>query len=333
MTVKVAINGYGRIGRMVLRAIYEYNREDEIKVVAINSSHPVATNVHLTKYDSTHGRFEANVNGDDENMFVNDDKIAMLADRNPENLKWSDYDVDVVLECTGHFTDRTGASKHFVGGAKKVLISAPGGSDIDATVVFGVNEDVLKAEHTIVSNASCTTNCLAPIAKALHEGVGIKKGLVNTIHAYTNDQKIIDNQHKDLHRARAAATSIIPTKTGAAKAVGIVLPELQGKLDGFALRVPTLNVSVVDLTFEAERETTVEEINEIMKKASDGIVLDYNDAPLVSIDFNHMPASSTFDSTQTRVNKNLVKVLSWYDNEWGFSCRMIDTAIAMMAAK
>ncbi|MBV1910541.1 MAG: type I glyceraldehyde-3-phosphate dehydrogenase [Kangiellaceae bacterium] len=333
MTVKVAINGYGRIGRMVLRAIYEYNREDEIKVVAINSSHPVATNVHLTKYDSTHGRFEANVNGDDENMFVNDDKIAMLADRNPENLKWSDYDVDVVLECTGHFTDRTGASKHFVGGAKKVLISAPGGSDIDATVVFGVNEDVLKAEHTIVSNASCTTNCLAPIAKALHEGVGIKKGLVNTIHAYTNDQKIIDNQHKDLHRARAAATSIIPTKTGAAKAVGIVLPELQGKLDGFALRVPTLNVSVVDLTFEAERETTVEEINEIMKKASDGIVLDYNDEPLVSIDFNHMPASSTFDSTQTRVNKNLVKVLSWYDNEWGFSCRMIDTAIAMMAAK
>jgi glyceraldehyde 3-phosphate dehydrogenase len=333
MTVKVAINGYGRIGRMVLRAIYEYNREDEIKVVAINSSHPIPTNVHLTKYDSTHGRFEANVTGDDENMYVNDDKIAMLADRNPENLKWSDYDVDIVLECTGHFKDREGASKHFVGGAKKVLISAPGGSDIDATVVFGVNEDVLKAEHTIVSNASCTTNCLAPVAKALHESVGIKKGLVNTIHAYTNDQNIIDNQHKDLHRARAAATSIIPTKTGAAKAVGLVLPELQGKLDGFALRVPTLNVSVVDLTFEAERETSVEEINEIMKKASDGVVLDYNVEPLVSVDFNHMPASSTFDATQTRVNKNLVKVLTWYDNEWGFSCRMIDTALAMMAAK
>jgi len=333
MTVKVAINGYGRIGRMVLRAIYEYDREDEIKVVAINSSHPIATNVHLTKYDSTHGRFEANVTGDDENMYVNDDKIAMLADRNPENLKWSDYDVDVVLECTGHFKDREGASKHFVGGAKKVLISAPGGSDIDATVVFGVNDDVLKAEHTIVSNASCTTNCLAPVAKALHEGVGIKKGLVNTIHAYTNDQKIIDNQHKDLHRARAAAISIIPTKTGAAKAVGLVLPSLQGKLDGFALRVPTLNVSVVDLTFEAERETSVEEINQIMKSASDGVVLDYNDEPLVSVDFNHMPASSTFDSTQTRVNKNLVKVLAWYDNEWGFSCRMIDTALAMMAAK
>ncbi len=333
MTVKEAINGYGRIGRMVLRAIYEYNREDEIKVVAINSSHPIPTNVHLTKYDSTHGRFEANVTGDDENMYVNDDKIAMLADRNPENLKWSDYDVDIVLECTGHFKDREGASKHFVGGAKKVLISAPGGNDIDATVVFGVNEDVLKAEHTIVSNASCTTNCLAPVAKALHESVGIKKGLVNTIHAYTNDQNIIDNQHKDLHRARAAATSIIPTKTGAAKAVGLVLPELQGKLDGFALRVPTLNVSVVDLTFEAERETSVEEINEIMKKAADGVVLDYNVEPLVSVDFNHMPASSTFDATQTRVNKNLVKVLTWYDNEWGFSCRMIDTALAMMAAK
>lgn len=333
MTVKVAINGYGRIGRMVLRAIYEYNREDEIKVVAINSSHPIPTSVHLTKYDSTHGRFEANVTGDDENMYVNDDKIAMLADRNPENLKWSDYDVDIVLECTGHFKDREGASKHFVGGAKKVLISAPGGNDIDATVVFGVNEDVLKAEHTIVSNASCTTNCLAPVAKALHESVGIKKGLVNTIHAYTNDQNIIDNQHKDLHRARAAATSIIPTKTGAAKAVGLVLPELQGKLDGFALRVPTLNVSVVDLTFEAERETSVEEINEIMKKAADGVVLDYNVEPLVSVDFNHMPASSTFDATQTRVNKNLVKVLTWYDNEWGFSCRMIDTALAMMAAK
>jgi len=332
MTVKVAINGYGRIGRMVLRAIYEYNREDEIKVVAINSSHPIATNVHLTKYDSTHGRFEANVSGDEENMYVNDDKIAMLADRNPENLKWSDYDVDIVLECTGHFKDRAGASKHFVGGAKKVLISAPGGSDIDATVVFGVNEDVLKAEHTIVSNASCTTNCLAPVAKALHEGLGIKKGLVNTIHAYTNDQKIIDNQHKDLHRARAAATSIIPTKTGAAKAVGLVLPALQGKLDGFALRVPTLNVSVVDLTFEADKETSVEEVNAIMKAASDSVVLDYNDEPLVSIDFNHMPASSTFDSTQTRVNGNLVKVLAWYDNEWGFSCRMIDTALAMMEA-
>lgn len=332
MTVKVAINGYGRIGRMVLRAIYEYGREDEIKVVAINSSHPVDTNVHLTKYDTTHGRFEANVSADGNNMIVNDDKIAMLADRNPENLKWSDYDVDVVLECTGHFKDKAGASKHFIGGAKKVLISAPGGSDIDATIVYGVNDNILTADHRIVSNASCTTNCLAPVAKALNDGLGIKKGLVNTIHAYTNDQNIIDNPHSDLRRARAAAMSIIPTKTGAAKAVGLVLPELLGRLDGFALRVPTVNVSVVDLTFEASRDTTVEEVNEIVKKASDNYVLDYNEEPLVSIDFNHSPASSTFDATQTRVNGNLVKILTWYDNEWGFSVRMIDTAIAMMKA-
>lgn len=333
MTVKVAINGYGRIGRMVLRAIYEYDRDDEIKVVAINSSHPIETNVHLTKYDSTHGRFEANVTGDEENMYVNDDKIAMLADRNPENLKWSDYDVDIVLECTGHFKDKAGASKHFVGGAKKVLISAPGGSDIDKTIVFGVNHETLTADDRIVSNASCTTNCLAPVAKALNDGLGIEKGLVNTIHAYTNDQKIIDNQHSDLRRARAAGASIIPTKTGAAKAVGLVLPELQGKLDGFALRVPTINVSVVDLTFEASRDTTVEEVNEIVKAASDGIVLDYNVEPLVSTDFNHIPASSTFDATQTRVNGNLVKILTWYDNEWAFSVRMLDTAMAMMNAK
>ncbi|MDH5433354.1 MAG: type I glyceraldehyde-3-phosphate dehydrogenase [Gammaproteobacteria bacterium] len=332
MTVKVAINGYGRIGRMVLRAIYEYNREDEIKVVAINSSHPVETNVHLTKYDTTHGRFEANVSGDDKFMYVNDDKIAMLADRNPENLPWGEYDVDVVLECTGQFKDMAGASKHFTGGAKKVLISAPGAADIDATVVYGVNHDILKPEHKVVSNASCTTNCLAPVAKALNDGLGIEKGLVNTIHAYTNDQKIIDNQHKDLRRARAAAMSIIPTKTGAAKAVGLVLPELSGKLDGFAMRVPTVNVSVVDLTFEASRATTVEEVNQILKAASDEVVLSYNEDPLVSIDFNHHPASSCFDATQTRVNGNLVKVLAWYDNEWGFSCRMIDTALAMMKA-
>jgi len=257
----------------------------------------------------------------------------MLADRNPENLKWSDYDVDIVLECTGHFKDREGASKHFIGGAKKVLISAPGGSDIDKTIVFGVNDDTLTADDRIVSNASCTTNCLAPVAKALHEGLGIKKGLVNTIHAYTNDQNVIDNQHKDLRRARAAAMSIIPTKTGAAKAVGLVLPELQGKLDGFALRVPTVNVSVVDLTFEAGRDTTVEEVNEIVKKASDNYVLDFNVEPLVSTDFNHSPASSSFDATQTRVIEgNMVKILTWYDNEWGFSVRMIDTALAMMKA-
>lgn len=332
MAVKVAINGYGRIGRMVLRAIYEYDRTDEIKVVAINSSHPIETNVHLTKYDTTHGRFEANVHADGTDMIVNDDKIAMLADRNPENLKWSDYDVDVVLECTGHFTNKESASKHFIGGAKKVLISSPGSGEVDATIVYGVNHDILKPEHRVVSNASCTTNCLAPVAKALHEGLGIEKGLVNTIHAYTSDQNIIDNPHKDLRRARAAAASIIPTKTGAAKAVGLVLPELKGRLDGFALRVPTLNVSVVDLTFDASKNTTVEEVNAIVKAASDGMVLDYNEEPLVSTDFNHQPASSIFDATQTRVNGNLVKILTWYDNEWGFSCRMLDTAIAMMEA-
>ena len=264
MTVKVAINGYGRIGRMVLRAIYEYNREDEIIVVAINSSHPIPTNVHLTKYDSTHGRFEADVTCDDENMYVNGDKIAMLSDRDPAKLKWSDHDVDIVLECTGQFKDRESCSKHFIGGAKKVLISAPGDPDIDATVVFGVNDDIIKAEHRIISNASCTTNCLAPIAKILHEKIGIRKGLINTIHAYTNDQMLIDNQHKDLHRSRGAATSIIPTKTGAAKAVGLVIPELLGKMHGFALRVPVANVSVVDLTFDAARHTTVEEVNAIV---------------------------------------------------------------------
>ena len=332
MTVRVAINGYGRIGRMVLRAVYEMGRQDEIKVVAINSSHPVATNVHLTKYDTTHGRFDAEVTGDDGHMYVNGDAIAMLADRNPENLPWGEYDVDVVLECTGHFKDRQGASKHFAGGARKVLISAPGGDDIDATVVYGVNHHLLKAEHRIVSNASCTTNCLAPVAKALHEGLGIERGLMTTIHAYTNDQRLIDNQHKDLRRARAAAQSIIPTKTGAAKAVGLVLPELAGRLDGFAMRVPTINVSVVDLTFVAARETSVEEVNAIVKAAADGVVLAYNDEPLVSTDFNHHSASSVFDATQTRVLGNQVKVLAWYDNEWGFSCRMLDNAIAMMKA-
>jgi len=333
MTVKVAINGYGRIGRMVLRAIYEYNREDEIKVVAINSSYPIATNVHLTKYDSTHGRFETDVTSDESNMYVNGDAIAMLSDRDPANLKWSDYDVDIVLECTGAFKDRESCSKHFIGGAKKVLISAPGASDIDATVVYGVNHDEIKPEHTIISNASCTTNCLAPIAKILHEKIGIRKGLINTIHAYTNDQMLIDNQHHDLHRSRGAATSIIPTKTGAAKAVGLVIPELLGKMHGFALRVPTANVSVVDLTFDAERHTSVEEVNAFVKAAADGIVVDYNDEPLVSIDFNHSPASATFDASQTRVHDDLVKVIIWYDNEWGFSCRMIDVALAMMNAE
>ncbi len=330
MTVRVAINGYGRIGRMVLRAIYEYDMGDQIKVVAINSSHPVSTNVHLTKFDTTHGRFvAAEVTGDGEFMYVGGDAIKMLADRNPENLPWGDYDVDVVLECTGHFKDREGASKHFVGGAKKVLISAPGAEDIDATVVYGVNDDVLTAKDKIVSCASCTTNCLAPIAKVLQEGVGIEKGLMTTIHAYTNDQKLIDNQHHDLLRARSAAQSIIPTKSGAAKAVGLVMPELLGKLNGFAMRVPTANVSVVDLVFEASRDTGEKEINDLMRDAADDHVLYYNEDPLVSSDFNHHPGSSIFDASQTRVYGNLVKVLAWYDNEWGFSCRMIDLAIKM----
>lgn len=329
MTVRVAINGYGRIGRMILRAIYEYNRQDEIKVVAINSSHPIPTSVHLTKYDTTHGRFAADVSGDDEHMYVNGDAIKMFADRNPENLAWGEYDVDVVLECTGHFKDRAGASKHFVGGAKKVLISSPGGSDIDSTIVYGVNDDILTADHTIVSCASCTTNCLAPMAKALNDGLGISKGLMTTIHAYTNDQNIIDNPHKDLRRARAAAQSIIPTNTGAAKALGLVLPELEGKLDGFAMRIPTLNVSIVDLTFDAGKDTTVAEVNRIMKAAADEKVLSYSEEQLVSTDFNHHPASSIFDATQTRVRGNMVKVLAWYDNEWGFSNRMIDTAVKM----
>ncbi len=330
MTVRVAINGYGRIGRMILRAIYEYDRHHEIKVVAINSSHPIKTNVHLTKFDSTHGRFTiAEVTGDDEYMYINGDPIKMLADRNPENLPWGEYGVDVVLECTGHFRDREGAEKHFAGGANKVLISAPGAEDIDATIVYGVNDDILLAAHKIVSCASCTTNCLAPVAKALHEGVGINKGLMTTIHAYTNDQKLIDNQHHDLLRARSAAQSIIPTKSGAAKAVGLVIPELHGKLNGFAMRVPTSNVSVVDLVFDASRDTSEAEINQIMRNAADDHVLYYNEDPLVSTDFNHHPGSSIFDASQTRVYGNLVKVLSWYDNEWGFSCRMIDLAIKM----
>ncbi len=332
MTVKVAINGYGRIGRTALRAIYEHGYRDRIEVVAINSSHPAETTKHLTKYDTTHGRFNEDVSTDGEHLIINGDKIKLYAERNPELIPWGEQDVDIVFECTGVFKDQAGCAKHFKGGAKKVLISAPGAADVDATVVFGVNDDILKPEHRVVSNASCTTNCLAPLAKVLDETVGIKKGLVNTIHAYTNDQKLIDNQHSDLRRARAAAASIIPTKTGAAKAVGLVLPQLNGKLDGFAMRVPTINVSCVDLTFEAGRDTSAEEINAIVKKAADEHVLCYNDEPLVSIDFNHSPASSSFDAGQTRVmDGNLVKVVTWYDNEWGFSNRMLDVAIKMMA--
>ncbi len=337
MTIRVAINGYGRIGRNVLRAHYEYGKHHDIEIVAINNPGNIDTIALLTKYDTAHGKFPAEVSVDGDYLVVNGDRIRVVGDRNPENLPWKELNVDIVMECTGFFTTKEAASAHIRAGAKKVIISAPGGKDVDATVVFGVNQNVLKASDTVISNASCTTNCLAPLAMALNDGLGIVDGLMTTIHSYTNDQVLTDVYHNDPRRARAAALNIIPTKTGAAVAVGLVLPELNGKLDGFAVRVPTINVSVVDLTFNASRNTSVEEVNKIMKEASEGKlkgILEYNVEPLVSTDFNHNPASSIFDSTQTRViGGSLVKVLSWYDNEWGFSCRMLDTAEALWNAK
>jgi|TARA_B100000745_G_scaffold150250_2_gene98224 glyceraldehyde 3-phosphate dehydrogenase len=336
MTIKVAINGYGRIGRNTLRALYESGKNSEIQIVAINDLGDPNTNAHLTKYDTAHGRFNADVAVEGEYMIVNGDKIRVLANRNPAELPWGELGVDVVYECTGFFASKEKASAHLEAGAKKVIISAPGGKDVDATIVYGVNHDSLKATDTVISNASCTTNCLAPVVKPLNDALGIQTGLMTTIHAYTNDQVLTDVFHSDLRRARSATQSMIPTKTGAAAAVGLVLPELNGKLDGFAVRVPTINVSVVDLTFTASRETSVEEVNEIVKAAAEGPlkgVLGYNTAPLVSIDFNHDPHSSTFDATQTKVSGSLVKVMSWYDNEWGFSNRMLDTTIALMNAK
>ena len=333
MAVKIAINGYGRIGRNVLRAIHELGRASEFDVVAINDLGDAETNAHLTQYDTAHGRFPGEVSVDGDYMIVNGDKLRVFAERDPSKLPWGELNVDVVLECTGLFKNREKAGMHLKAGAKKVIISAPGGSDIDATVVYGVNHGDLKASDEIISNASCTTNCLAPMAKALHESVGIVRGLMTTIHAYTNDQVLTDVYHEDLRRARSATMSMIPTTTGAAKAVGLVLPALNGKLDGFAMRVPTINVSIVDLTFTAARDTSVEEINNIMQKAADGHVLAYNDKPLVSIDFNHTPTSSNFDADMTRVMEgNLVKACSWYDNEWGFSCRMLDVTTAAMNA-
>ena len=337
MTVKVAINGYGRIGRNVLRALYESGRSKEISIVAVNDLGDSKTNAHLTKYDTAHGRFPGTVSVDGDYMLVNNDRIRVLAKRNPAELPWKDLGVDVVLECTGLFTTKEKASAHLQGGAKKVIISAPGGKDVDATIVYGVNHKSLKATDTVISNASCTTNCLAPLVKPLHEKLGVLHGLMTTIHAYTNDQVLTDVYHEDLRRARSATQSMIPTKTGAAAAVGLVLPELNGKLDGFAVRVPTINVSVVDLTFSAARATTVDEVNGILKAAADGElkgILGYNIEPLVSVDFNHNALSSVFDSTQTRVaGGTLVKVLSWYDNEWGFSNRMLDTTLALMSAR
>ena len=337
MAIKVAINGYGRIGRNILRAHYEGGKKSGIEILAINDLGNAETNAHLTRYDTVHGKFPGTVTVDGDSMIVNGDRIKVLAQRNPAELPWGTLGVDVVFECTGFFTTKEKASGHIKGGAKKVIISAPGGKDVDATVVFGVNEKTLKASHTVISNASCTTNCLAPLAKALHEKLGIVQGLMTTIHSYTNDQVLTDVYHEDLRRARAAALNMIPTKTGAAAAVGLVLPELNGKLDGFAVRVPTPNVSLVDLTFTAGRATTVEEVNAILKAAADGAlkgILEYTEDPIVSSDLNHNPASSIVDATLTKVvNGTLVKALAWYDNEWGFSNRMLDTTVALMNAK
>ena len=338
MTIRVAINGYGRIGRMTLRAHYEYGKQHGIEIVAINAPGQDEVARHLTRYDSVHGRFNSKVELSEDNQYliVDGDRIRLLSERDPNQLPWKDLDVDVVLECTGRFTTKETAGAHLNAGAKKVLISAPGGKDVDATVVYGVNHDILKATDTVVSNASCTTNCLAPLVQPLQQELGLVNGLMTTIHAYTNDQVLIDVAHKDLRRARAAAENMIPTKTGAAAAVGLVLPELNGKLDGYAVRVPTVNVSMVDLTFISERDTSVDEVNQILKNAAAGKlkgVLDYCDEPLVSMDHNHSTASSIVDSLLTKVSGRLVKVAAWYDNEWAFSVRMLDTAAAMMAAK
>jgi len=338
MTIRVAINGYGRIGRNVLRAHYEGGKKHDIQIVAINDLGDPNTNAHLTRYDTAHGKFPGTVAVEGDSMVVNGDRIRVFANRDPAALPWGELGVDVVMECTGFFTSKEKASAHLKGGAKKVIISAPGGKDVDATVVFGVNHSVLRSSHTVISNASCTTNCLAPVVKVLDAALGIESGLMTTIHAYTNDQVLTDVYHEDLRRARSATMSMIPTKTGAAAAVGLVLPDLNGKLDGFAMRVPTINVSVVDLSFMSKKPTTVEAVNAMMKAASEGElkgVLGYNVEPLVSIDFNHDPRSSIFDSTQTRVSPDgrLVKILSWYDNEWGFSNRMLDTTVALMGAR
>jgi glyceraldehyde 3-phosphate dehydrogenase len=337
MAIKVGINGYGRIGRNVLRALYESGRTNEIQIVAINDLGDANTNAHLTRYDTAHGKFPGKVSVDGDSMLLNGDRIRVLAERNPANLPWGQLGVDTVLECTGLFTSKAKAGAHIAGGARRVVISAPGDKDVDATVVYGVNHGVLKASHTVISNASCTTNCLAPVAKVLHSHIGLVAGVMTTIHAYTNDQVLTDVYHSDLRRARSATMSQIPTKTGAAAAVGLVLPELNGKLDGFAVRVPTINVSLVDLSFSAARATTVEEINGLMKAAAAAGdlkgVLAYNEAPLVSVDFNHDAHSSTFDATLTKVvGGTLVKVCAWYDNEWGFSNRMLDTTIAWSKA-
>ena len=338
MTINIAISGFGRIGRLVLRALYESKRTD-VRIVAINCSRgDIKSHAHLIKYDTAHGRFEGKVETTEDHFIINGDKIKYLNTKNPEELTWKNHKVDVVLECTGAFRGKSSSYFHLEQGAKKVLISAPGEKDVDATIVYGVNHNILKSTDLVVSNASCTTNGLAPIAKVIQDQIGIESGLMNTIHSYTNDQSLLDNMHVDIRRARAAAASMIPSKTGAAAAIGLVIPELMGKLDGIAIRVPITNVSLVDLTFTPSKKTTKEKVNKIMLEASQGALKDilvYNDEPLVSIDFNHTTASSYFDSTLTKVSADgdLVKVFAWYDNEWGFSCRMLDTAVAMMNAK
>src|SRR6187399_3185704 len=337
MAIKVGINGYGRIGRNILRALYESNRTNEIQIVAVNDLGDAQTNAHLTQYDTAHGKFPGKVSVEGDSIVVNGDKIKVFAQRDPSKIDWASVGAEYVFESTGFFTTKADAGKHLAGGAKKVIISAPGGKDVDATVIYGVNHNVLKSSHTVISNASCTTNCLAPLAKVLNDKIGIVSGLMTTIHAYTNDQRLTDVYHEDIRRARSATMSMIPAKTGAAAAVGLVLPELKGKLDGFAIRVPTINVSLVDLVFTAKRATSVEEVNKILKEAAaaDGWkgILGYNDGPLVSVDFNHDSHSSVFDATLTKVTDGtLVKVCSWYDNEWGFSNRMLDTTVAWSKA-
>ena len=336
MPIRIAINGYGRIGRNILRALFESGRTDEFEIVAVNDLGDADTNAHLTKYDTAHGRFPGEVSVDGDYLVVNGQRILVCAERDPGKLPWKDLNVDVVHESTGFFTTKEKAGAHIKAGAKKVIISAPGGADVDATVVYGVNHQTLKSSDTVISNASCTTNCLAPLVKPLHDRIGVERGLMTTIHAWTNDQVLTDVYHSDLRRARSAPMSMIPTTTGAAKAVGLVLPELNGKLDGFAVRVPTINVSLVDLTFTASRDTTKDEIDGIMRSASEQElkgILNFNDEPLVSVDFNHDPASSTYESALTKViDGRLVKVVSWYDNEWGFSNRMLDTTAALVNA-
>jgi glyceraldehyde 3-phosphate dehydrogenase len=336
MTIKVAINGYGRIGRNVLRAHYEGGKKHDIAIVAINDLGDAGINAHLTRYDTVHGPFPGTVKVDGDALVVNGDRIRVLATREPSQLPWAAMGVDLVHECTGLFTTKEKARQHLAAGARKVIISAPGGKDVDATIVMGVNDAVLSKEHTVVSNASCTTNCLAPLVKPLHHAIGLVNGLMTTIHSYTNDQVLTDVYHEDLRRARSATQSMIPTKTGAAAAVGLVMPELAGRLDGYAIRVPTINVSIVDLSFIAARDTTVDEVNKIMKAAAEGPlrgILAYCDEPLVSVDFNHNAHSSVFDATLTKVSGRLVKVSSWYDNEWGFSNRMLDVTVALMNAR